>query len=245
MCLLIGGWLVIGSVAQGQDATEIVRKSLETVQGKSSQAVMTMTIIRPSWQRELRFKSWSLGTEYSMVLVTDPARDQGTVFLKRQNELWNWQPRIERSIKMPPSMMLQSWMGSDFTNDDLVRQSSVVEDYTHRLLREEAVSGLPCYVVELTPKPNAPVVWGKVIAWISKSGYMTMKNEFYDEDGDLVNTMIGSEVRQMDDRELPTRLEVIPADQPDQKTVIEYGSIKFNIDLQSSFFSVQNMRTVQ
>lgn len=227
-----------------QNPTEIVQKSLDKVQGNSSKAEMTMQIIRPSWTREISLKAWSLGTEYSMIMITSPARDAGTVFLKRGNELWNWQPRIERSIKMPPSMLLQSWMGSDFTNDDLVRQSSIVEDYNHVLLNEETIEGRSCYVIELTPKPDAPVVWGKVIAWISKNDYLTLKNEFYDEEGFLVNTMVGSNIKRMDDRELPTRLEVIPADEPGSKTVIEYISMEFDIDIDPSFFSVQNMRSI-
>jgi len=164
-----------------QDATEIIQKSLDLVTGTSNKAEMKMTIIRPTWQREIEIKSWSYGTDYSLVLITAPARDAGAVFLKRENELWNWQPNIERTIKMPPSMMLQSWMGSDFTNDDLVKQSSIVDDYNHKLLGEETVEGYPCYKIELDPKPDAPVVWGKIIAWIDKEHYMTLKNEFQND----------------------------------------------------------------
>jgi outer membrane lipoprotein-sorting protein len=236
---------LIQSAGMAQDARTIVQKSLDQVQGLSSYAELKISIIRPSWTRELGIKSWSLGTEYSLLLITAPARDEGTAFLKREDELWNWQPRIERSIKMPPSMLLQSWMGSDFTNDDLVRQSSIVDDYDHKLLREEVISDRKCYVIELTPKPDAPVVWGKVLSWISKEGYLTLKNEFYDEDGFLVNTMIGSDIKRMDDRELPSVMEVFPADEPGNKTRIEYGAMDFEIDIAPSFFSVQNMRKVQ
>jgi len=241
LLMLIG----TGNALHSQDATAIIQKSLDQVQGLSSKAELQVSIIRPTWSRDLGIKSWSLGTEYSMLLITEPARDKGTVFLKRGNELWNWQPRIERSIKMPPSMLLQSWMGSDFTNDDLVRQSSIVEDYTHRLLRNEMVSGRDCYVIELTPKPGAPVVWGKVISWISVKDNLTLKNEFYDEDGFLVNTMVGSEIKQMDDRELPSVLEVYPANDPGNLTQITYLSIDFNVNIEPSFFSVQNMRGLQ
>lgn len=236
--------IALGSLS-AQSATEIISKSIALLEGTSNSATMRMEIIRPSWTRDLTIKSWSMGKDYALILITDPARDKGTVFLKRQNELWNWQPRIERSIKMPPSMMLQSWMGSDFTNDDLVRQSSIEEDYTHTLLQEETVNGIPCYVIELIPRQGAPVVWGKVISWISKNGYMTIKNAFYDEDGVLVNTMIGSEIKRMDDRTLPTKLEVIPANEDGNKTVITYQSLNFNIPIDASFFSVQNMRQVK
>jgi outer membrane lipoprotein-sorting protein len=236
--------LIVTWSGVAQDATTIVSKSMELVQGKSSRAILHMKIVRSTWTRDIGIKSWSLGTDYGLILIIDPARDKGTAFLKRGKELWNWQPRIERSIKMPPSMMLQSWMGSDFTNDDLVRQSSIVEDYYHKLLSEEEIEGRMCYVIELTPKPNAPVVWGKVISWISKDGYLTLKSEYYDEDRELVNTMLGKNVRKMDDREIPTILEVIPADEKGNKTIITYESLDFEIPIDESFFSVQNMRSV-
>jgi hypothetical protein len=204
-----------------------------------------MQIVRESWTRDLTLKSWSLGTEFALILITDPPRDKGTAFLKRGHELWNWQPRIERSIKMPPSMLLQSWMGSDFTNDDLVRQSSIVEDYSHRLIQEVVIEGRQCYMIELIPRSDAPVVWGKVISWITKIGYMTLKNEFYDEDGELVNTLNGSNIRTIDSRELPTVLEVVPANEKGNKTIITYEVLDFDIPIDETFFSVQNMKSVK
>jgi outer membrane lipoprotein-sorting protein len=237
--------LILGTTADGQDARAIIQKSLDQLEGESSYATMTMKIIRPSWSRELAFKAWSLGTEYSIILITDPARDKGTVFLKRDKELWSWQPRIERSVKLPPSMMLQSWMGSDFTNDDLVRQSSIVEDYTHTIIGEEAIEERPCYIIELIPNEDAPVVWGKMVTWITKQDYLTLKTEFYDDDGFLVNTMIGSRIKRMDDRDLPSLLEIFPADEEGNKTVIEYTYIEFNINTNPAFFSVRNMRQVK
>lgn len=225
-------------------ATQVVQKSLDLAQGTSNSATLTMKIVREGWTRELGIKSWSFGTDYGLILITDPSRDKGTAFLKRGSELWNWQPKIERSIKMPPSMMLQSWMGSDFTNDDLVKQSSIVEDYTHRLLKEETIEGRPCYVIELLPKENAAVVWGKLIVWITKSGFMTLKNEFYDEDNVLVNTMTGSNIRRMDNREIPTQLEVVPAEEPGKKTIVIYEALDFDIEIDESFFSIQNMKEI-
>lgn len=228
-----------------QNATEIIQKSIDLVQGESNKATMRMSVIRPTWQRDVGMKAWSLGTDYSLIVITAPARDEGTAFLKRDQELWNWQPRIERSIKMPPSMMLQSWMGSDFTNDDLIKQTSLVEHYTHTLAGRETIEGRECYKIVLQPRPDAPVVWGKLEAWIDVDEYFTMKNIFYDEDGAVVNTMYGKEVRQFDDRRLPSIIEVVPADNPGQKTVVEYLDIEFNIPLEPSFFSIQNMKRIQ
>src|SRR5690606_7193369 len=140
-------------------AKEIIQKADERMRGNSNYAELSMEIIRPEWKRTMSMKSWAKGTEYALIYITAPAKDKGTVSLKIGNEMWNWLPSIERSIKVSPSMMMQSWMGSDFTNDDLIRQSSVVEDYDHRLLGEEKAGGADCYKVELTPKPEAPVVW--------------------------------------------------------------------------------------
>lgn len=242
---LLAACLLMPLTLAAQSATEIVRRADEALRGESSEAVMTMTIVRPTWTRTVTMKSWSKGTAYSMILIQSPARDKGTVFLKRRNEIWNWVPNIGRSVKMPPSMMMQSWMGSDFTNDDLVRESSAVNDYTHRLLREESIEGMTAYVVELTPKPDAAVVWGRVLMWISKTGYMQLRTDFHDEDGVLVSRMTGSDIREFDGRRLPARVEISPMDKPGHKTVMEYRSLTFGVRLDDAFFSVQNMRRVE
>ncbi|MEM1218837.1 MAG: outer membrane lipoprotein-sorting protein [Bacteroidota bacterium] len=227
------------------DAKEIIRKSDEKLKGKTNTSTLKMTIVRPSWQREMIMKSWAKGDEYSLILVTSPARDKGTAFLKREQEMWNWQPTIDRSIKMPPSMMSQSWMGSDFTNDDLVKQSSIVVDYNHKLLGKEIIEGRECYKLELIPLEDAAVVWGKILIWIDTQEYMQMKTEFYDEDFYLVNTMLGKEVKELGGKLLPSILEVIPADEEGHKTIIEYMSLDFGSEIKDSFFSIQNMKRVR
>ena len=237
--------VLANSAAFAQDIKEIIRKSDEKFRGTSSEGEMTMIIERPTWSREVTMKSWSLGNEYSLIYITAPAKEKGQVFLKREKEMWNWVPSIERMIKIPPSMMMQSWMGSDFTNDDLVRESSIVHDYTHKLLGEEIIDGYNCYKVELIPLDDAPVVWGKVIIWVSKEEYYWLKSEYYDEDGLLVNTENLSEVKQMDDRKIPTRMEMIPADEPGNKTIIIFRNMKFSVKIDESFFSQQNMKRVR
>ncbi|MCO6480323.1 MAG: outer membrane lipoprotein-sorting protein [Phaeodactylibacter sp.] len=231
--------------AQNLTAKEIVEKADQKARGETSIGELKMTIVRPTWKREMQMKSWSKGTEYMLILVTAPARDEGTAFLKRENEIWNWQPTIDRVIKMPPSMMMQSWMGSDFTNDDLVRESSIVKDYTHKLAGRETIDGRECYKIELTPKENAPVVWGQVISWVDVKDFMQLKTEMYDEDGYLVNTMYGKKVKEMDGRLLPSVLEVIPADEEGHKTIVEYLELEFNEPIKESFFSIQNMKRVR
>jgi len=204
-----------------------------------------MTIVRPAWTREIGIKSWAKGTEYSLALITSPARDKGQTFLKRQKDLWNWQPSISRMIKMSSSVMGQSWMGSDFTNEDMVRESSTVNDYTHELEKTEKVREFECYKVILTPKENAAVVWGKVITWYSTTDFIEIKTECYDEDGELVNTMNAYDIKSYGNRRLASRMEIIPADKPNQKTVMTIEKYDFDIAIEDSFFSQQSMQKVR
>ncbi len=229
--------------AQGDPtALEIIKESDAKARGITSQGEIKMTIVRPTWTREMTMKSWSKGDDYSLILVTGPARDKGSAFLKREKEMWNWQPTIDRVIKMPPSMMSQSWMGSDFTNDDLVKQSSIVVDYNHKLLGKEEIEGYECYKIELIPHEDAAVVWGKIMIWISSQEYMQLKTEFYDEDDYLVNTILGKEVKEMGGKLLPTRMEVIPADEEGNKTIIEQLTLTFDEPIKDAFFSIQSLK---
>lgn len=228
-----------------QSATEILERMVDRMRGESSYGEMTMRIVRPRYEREIRMRSWALGEEYSLILITAPARDRGTAFLKRENEIWNYVPTIDRTIKMPPSMMSQSWMGSDFTNDDLVRESSVVEDFEHRILREETLEGRPCWVLELIPKPGVPVVWGKVLAWVDRQEYIQLRVENYDQQGELANEMLFEEIRELGGREIPTRMILIPANEEGRRTEMIYHELQFNPDLDESFFTQQNMRRLR
>lgn len=224
-----------------QDAKEIVRKADERLRGVTSQAVMVIQIVRPSWSREMSMKTWSKGNDLSLILITAPAKEKGTVFLKRKKEVWNWIPSIERNIKLPPSMMNQSWMGTDFTNDDLVREASVVEDYTHSIIGEEELQSRTCYKIQMISKPEASVVWGKVILWIDKKDLLMLKAEYYDEDGVLINTMISSDIKILGGKLLPARTEMIPADKKGNKTILIYNSLVFDKEISDDFFRTQNM----
>jgi outer membrane lipoprotein-sorting protein len=252
MALLLGSiagvtlWSNDSSIPPGDPtAREIVKKADEKSRGKTLKSEMKMTIVRPGWKREMTLKSWGTGEEYGLILITGPARDKGTAFLKRKNEIWNWQPTIDRVIKLPPSMMSQSWMGSDFTNDDLVKESSIINDFEHKLLGSEVVDGRDCYKIEMLPKEEAAVVWGKVLTWIDKKDFMQLKTEFFDEEGYLVNTMYGKNVKLLGGKLLPSVLEVIPADEPGHKTIVEQVWLKFDEPIKADFFTVQNMKRVR
>lgn len=232
--------------AQSLSATEIVRRADEKFNGeKSSVMVMSMTIVRPSWQRTVDFKNWSLGKDYALTLILTPAKDAGQTFLKRGSEMWSWNPSINRLIKLPPSMMSQGWMGSDYTNDDILKESSVVNDYKHEISGEEKIDGHDCYIIKMKPKEDAAVIWGQQIRWIDKNEFLVLKAELYDDDGILVRTEKGTDIKIMDGRTIQTRMELLPADEPGNKTIVTIQEIKFNIPLQESFFSQQSMKNVR
>jgi outer membrane lipoprotein-sorting protein len=232
--------------AQTISATDIIRKADEKFNGeKSGISTMVMTIVRPAWERTVEFKSWSMGRENSLTLITAPAKDKGQTFLKRGQEMWSWNPSINRLIKLPASMMSQGWMGSDYTNDDILKESSVVSDYTHEIVGEETIEDRLCYKIKMVAKEEAGVVWGHQIRWIDKKDFLNLKAELYDEDGYMVRTELGSEIKVMDGRSIPTRLELIPADEKGNKTIVLIKEIKFNVTIEDSFFSQQNMKRVR
>jgi outer membrane lipoprotein-sorting protein len=234
-----------GLFAQNMTADAIIKKADDKNRGLSSQGTITMTVVRPDWTRTITMKSWSKNKDFALVLITAPARDKGGVFLKIKSEMWNWVPSIDKTIKIPPSMMLQSWMGSDFTNDDLVKQSSIVVDYTHKLLGKEKVRDMECYKIEMIPLPDAAVVWGKVIMWVTVSGFDTWMAEYYDEDNKLVNVSNSYDIKKMGDREIPTRIEMIPQTKKGQKTIMHFDDMNFNVKIDESFFSQQNMKKIR
>lgn len=245
LAVLAAAFGVMAFISPAPDATEIIRKADEKARGKTSYTELTIQVVRPAWKREMTLKTWSKGDKLALILITSPAKDKGSVSLKRDKEVWSWMPSIERTIKLPPSMMMQSWMGTDFTNDDLVKESSVVYDYTHTLDGDSTIEGRDCYRIVLKPKPDAAVVWGKVISYIDKKDYMQMRLEQYDEDGELVNIMAGSEPKMLGGKLLPSHVEMIPVEKPGQKTVMIYTNMKFDESYDDNFFTVQNMNRVK
>lgn len=232
--------------AQEPSPGEIVKKANDKFTGEeSSRSVMSMTIVRPTWERTIEFKSWTMGRDYALTLITAPPNEKGQSFLKRKNEMWNWNPTINRLIKLPPSMMSQGWMGSDYTNEDILNESSVVEDYHHEMMGEETVNNRICYKIKLISREDAAVIWGHQIRWIDKADYLFLKAEMYDVDGYLVRTELGTNIKTMDGRLIPTRLELIPAEEEDHETIVEIQEIEYNIPIDESFFSQQNMKRVR
>ncbi|HHF3040871.1 outer membrane lipoprotein-sorting protein [Vibrio diabolicus] len=237
--------VLLSSFSYAESAFDIVQKSDQAMRGKSSYSEATMKIVRPDWSRSMTMKSWTKGTELSLVLVTAPAKDKGSASLKRHREMWNWVPSIERVIKIAPSMLSQSWMGSDFTNDDLINQSSIVVDYQHQLLQSETFDGDKVWVVDALAKPDAPVVWSKVRLWISQTSLLQRKVEFYDEFDELVNVLTTYDVKTLGGRDVATRMKMQPIDKPGNKTVLITHEAQFDFDIDDDFFSQQQMKALR
>ena len=228
-----------------QNAKEIIQRADDKMQGKSNTSQISMTIVRPTYTRTIEFKNWSLGRDYFMTIITAPAKDKGQVFMKSKTDLWNFMPTINRMIKLPPSMMSQGWMGSDYTNDDLVKQTSIVNDYDHKILGTEKLNDRDCYIIEMVPHDDANVVWGKVITRIDIEKVLFLKSEYFDEEGYLVRTEVASKIKVFDNREIPSIIEIISAEETQNKTILEFMSIDFDVDIQESFFTQQNMKKVR
>lgn len=242
--ILVFSLLILTKLSIGQTADDIVKTADEKFRGKSSYAELTISIIRSKWSKEMKMKAWAEGSDHSVSVITSPAKEKGIIFLMRKKEVWNYLPTIDRTIKFPPSMMLQNWMGTDLTNDDLVKQSSMITDYDKKIIGEEEKEGYPCWKIELIPKENAAVVWGKIIIWIDKKEYMQMQTDFYDEDDFLVNQMIASEVKTFGSKILPSKLTVVPVDKPGQSTVIYYEQWKFDINIPEQYFTTNYMKRI-
>jgi len=243
--MLIAGALIPGS-GQELSPREIIRKADEKFNGeKTSISTMAMTIVRPTWKRTIEFKGWTKEKKHSLTLITAPAKDKGQSFLKREQEMWSWNPTISRLIKLPPSMMSQGWMGSDYTNDDILKESSVVNDYVHEIVGEETIDGRLCYKIKMVAKEDAAVIWGHQVRWIDKKDFLFLKSELYDEDGYLVRTESGSDIKLMDGRLIPSRIELVPAEEEGHMTIIEMKEMSFNKPIEDSFFSQQNMKRVR
>ncbi len=213
------------------------------LRGDSSFGVYRMSITDPDWQRTLTLKAWEKRVDNrTFIEVLSPPKEAGIVTLKIIHEMWNYLPRVERVIKIPPSMMMQPWMGSDFSNDDLVKASSIVRDYSHKVLEEVLIRGEEAYKVELLPMPEAPVVWGKILAWVRIVDSMPLRQEFFNEDGELIRVLDFRDIRRIRGREIPVFWEMTPVKKPGRKTVMEVIDLQIDIDIDDSVFSIQNLK---
>ena len=231
--------------AASQTAMEIVDQVDQLLRGESSEARIAMEIETANWSRTLEMEVWSLGTDFALVRVLSPAKEAGTATLKADQEVWNYLPRVDRTIKVPPSLMMGSWMGSHVTNDDLVKESRLIEDYHIEISFEGTRDGIQVWEFSLTPRPDAPVVWGRIVEEVRKADMMPTWVHYYDEDETLIRTMIFEEFQVMGGRMVPARMTIRPEDKPEERTVILYESLEFDVGLEESFFSLRNLRATR
>ncbi len=239
---LIAGFLLpVLGVADAPDATDIVRRAVDHWRGQSSVSVMTMTIHRPDWERTMSMRAWTRGDEQSLVRVLEPRRDRGNGTLTDSNEMWSYSPKINRVIKVPSSMMGQSWMGSDFSNNDVARADEIVDEYDHRLLGTDEADGLAVYEIESVPHEEAAVVWGREVLRIREDN-VVLVHSFYDQDGVLVKEMRALEVGPMGGRVIAIRQRMARVDADDEWTEIRVDSIEYDAELPDSLFTLSNLR---
>ncbi|MCH2171716.1 outer membrane lipoprotein-sorting protein [Myxococcota bacterium] len=236
------------SAPEGVDARAIALRAEESLRSDRTYFKGSMTIRSPrlSRPRVVAFESWGdQGGDRSMIRIHAPAKDAGTGFLKLHPNLWMYVPRVERTVRIPPSMMLQSWMGSDFTNDDLVRESSEIDDYDHRLLgvdpggRETLAPR--AWVVEYTPHEDTAVVWGRIVAWLSVDTGAPLRQEFYDEQGEKIRVIHFSEIREQAGRHFPHRWALTPLEKPGHSTTIEIAEIQFDADFDDGIYTTRHL----
>jgi len=209
--------------------------------GKASIAKVNMTIHRPDWERTLTIKAWTKGQKNSLLYVIAPPKDEANGTLKKGDEMWIYNPKVNRVIKLPPSMMSQSWMGSDFSNNDLAKSDNILYDFTHTVEKIEDNNGMKVYVIKSVPKPAAPVVWGMQKLYI-REDHILLREEFYDEELKLVKYMIGSDIQMLGGKLFAKIWKMQKADVADEFTQLNYLELEFRDDLADRLFTLSSLR---
>ncbi|CUS97474.1 outer membrane lipoprotein-sorting protein [Candidatus Kryptobacter tengchongensis] len=228
--------------ATAQSPQEIIKKSENQIKGKTSYGIIEMTIITPDFKRTLKMEGWWIGNEKALIEIKYPKKEEGNKTLKIGKEIWLYLRNTESLIKIPPSMMLQSWNGSDFTYDDLVRESNLERDYEMKIISSsDTVNSEICWKIELIPKPQAPVVWGKIIYWVRKSDYLPARIDYYDEKGKLVRYMEFYDVKEFHSKKLPAKWVMYNNIEKGRRTEFTLIDIKFDIKIDEKIFSFKEL----
>ncbi|NIM18867.1 MAG: outer membrane lipoprotein-sorting protein [Candidatus Latescibacteria bacterium] len=234
--------LIAEAPSDTAEVDRIVRKLDDLYRSQSSYGEVEMEIITPHWQRTLAMKVWTLGLEKTFIRITSPLKEKGVATLRIGNEMWNYLPKVNKVIKIPPSMMMSSWMGSDFTNDDLVKEYSFFEDYTYRLITPEDAKEDLLYL-ECSPKEGLPIVWGSIIIAVRRADTIPVWQKYYDEKGNLMRIWNFGEVRLFSNRRVPAVMEIIPQAKEGNKTVVRYLTATFDADIEDNVFTLRNLRS--
>ncbi|TAL68287.1 MAG: outer membrane lipoprotein-sorting protein [Bacteroidetes bacterium] len=227
--------------AFGQKAVEIIQKAEDAIKGESSYGKFTMNIVTPEYQRTMTMQSWWIGNEKSLIVIIAPNKDKGNKTLKIKNELWSYLKNTETTMKLPASMMLQSWNGSDLTNDDLVRESNLAKDYNSTIQKEEEIGGENCWKIDMMPNPQAAVVWGHIYYWVRQKDYLPALIQYYSEKGELVRTMKFSDFKNMGGRFIPSKWIIESNKKKGHYTEFIYNEVKFDVQIPDKIFSFREL----
>jgi len=247
MVTLLASWNAPGFSQEpdDQEAREIIDRVDRMLRGDSSIGRVEMSVSTKQWRRTTTLKIWSQGTDHVLIRVEAPKKDAGTATLRVDENIWNYLPKIDRVIRVPTSMMMASWMGSHFTNDDLVKDSRLIRDYYIKKDFEGVRAGAEIYEFKLTPRPQAPVVWGKIVYRIQKSTLMPVWARFYGEDGELKRVADFSEYETMGGRLIPSRMRMSPQDKPGEFTEMKYRELHFDAKIPAEVFTLSYLRRTQ
>ena len=236
-------FLAFVSPLSAQTADDIIRRAEDAIKGKSAHGVIEMTVVTPDYTREMRMESWWVGNHKALIITEKPRKEAGNKTLKIGNEMWNYLSNTETTIKIPPSMMLQAWNGSDFTNDDLVRESNLNDDYTQTLIGTDTLDGSTCWLIELRPRPDAPVVWGKLNYWVRQEDYLPARVSYFDEGNALIRTLDYGGYQQMNGRKVPSIWTMNNLAKPGRRTEIRLVKMDYNIAIPDRIFSFRELES--
>lgn len=226
---------------KSDDVYEILKSAENKFKGETSQGKFTMIVTTPDYRRELKMESYNKGNDKALIIITSPSKEAGNKTLKIGRELWTYLRSTETTLKLPASMMLQSWNGSDLTNDDLVRESSLYNDYELKLLISEKISNVDCWKIELIPRPNAPVVWGRIYYWVRKIDYNPALVQYYDENGVLIRSMKFSDIKNIDGRIIPSKWIIVNEKKKGNFTEFIYDDVKLDKPIPDRIFSFREL----
>ncbi len=240
LCVALTIGLSFQSVA-ATDADAIIAAGFDHYRGRASKASIEMIIHRPNWERHMQMQGWTKGTDRSLIHITSPAKDKDNGTLKKGRDMWTYNPKINRIIKLPPSLMSQSWMGSDFSNNDLSKSDSILNDYTHSLIGTETHQGHKVHVIKSMPTPDAPVVWGMQIIKV-RDDHVILHQEFFDEELQPVKRMTAGGIQMMGGRMFPKTWKMQEVGSKDRYTLLHYHELQFLDDLPDHLFTTRQLK---
>jgi outer membrane lipoprotein-sorting protein len=242
VALILAGWALAGPAQDDPRARELARKIDDLYRSDSSFAQIEMEVVTPDWRRTLVMKGWTLGQTKTLIRILEPKKEAGVGTLRLDNEMWNYLPKTDKVIKVPPSMMMSSWMGSDFSNDDLVKEFTFVDDFLFRIMTPpEAEKGF--LYLECRPKPGVPVVWDKIVIAVDETATLPVWQKFYDEKAKVARIMTYSEVKTFGRRTIPTVMAMVPQTKEGYKTILRYKDIQFDLALKDDIFSLRALQS--